>query len=138
MSAYLHRFVREALAIDYACPVFDATERVWRDTARDLFFYAAHVKDSAFLEEREWRLVSPPITTQDELVKFRVGRYSLVPYIEFELVDQAQPGMPLHEIIVGPTPIPLAALHAIMGMQLSVRHSDHTRAVPCNIPYREV
>jgi hypothetical protein len=138
MSAYLTRFLREALAVQDTFSAFDATEQVWNNTDRDLFVCAAHVKDSAFSEEREWRLVSPPIMTQAQSVKFRVGRHSLVPYIEFDLVDSEQPVLPLHEIVVGPTPNPRAAEHAIMGMQLSVRRSDHTRAEPCNIPYREV
>jgi hypothetical protein len=137
MNAYLALYVREAAA-DGQSPVADVAERIWANTARELLVCAAHVKHEAFAEEREWRLVSPPIMTQHESVKFRMGRHSLVPYLEFDLVDEHLPSMPLHEIIVGPTPDPRATQHAIMSMQLSVRYSDHARVEPCGIPYREV
>jgi hypothetical protein len=138
MNAYLTLFMREALAIEESVRTFEVVEQVWGKKARNLFVCAAHVKDKSFSEEREWRLVSPLIMTQHSSVKFRVGRYSLVPYVEFALVDQVQTNLPLNEIVVGPTPNPFAAEHAIMSMQLSIRPSDHTKVVPCEIPYREV
>ena len=138
MGAYLSLFLKEALENVDICSVDEVARTVWERNVAHLFACAAHVKDKAFAEEREWRFVSPPTMTQDKSVKFRVGRYSLVPFLEFDLIDAELPTLPLYEIVVGPTPDPRSALHAIMSMQLSVRYSDHTRVEPSGIPYREI
>lgn len=138
MRAYLGRFSNVCKETDQGLKLEDFAIGVWEKCLRTLYVCAAHVKHSAFAEEREWRLVSPPTMTQDKSVKFRAGRHSLVPYIEFELTDEKQVDLPLREIVIGPTPRPEAARHAVMSMQLSIRHSDHARVEDCGIPFRDI
>ena len=116
----------------------DVAEHTLFATLDSLYSCAAHVKHEAFWEEAEWRLVSPTIPTQSVDVKFRTGRYSLIPYVEFDLTDETATRMPLHEVIVGPTPHPLTSVHSVMGMQLSVRRADHVNVTDCEIPYRDI
>jgi hypothetical protein len=138
MTAYLGRFIREAGRLPQATPANEAAEQTLSVTLDGLYACAAHVKHDAFWEEAEWRLVSPTIPTQSKEVRFRTGRYSLVPYVEFDLTDETDTTMPLSELIVGPTPHPLASVHSVMSMQLSTRPADHVRVTHCEIPYRDV
>jgi len=69
-----------------------------------VWFYSS--KHPKFAEEREWRVIAFPFLhgapeqySKPELVKFRVGRHSLVPYIELR---SSKPKLPISEIICGP------------------------------------
>jgi hypothetical protein len=66
--------------------------------------WAAAIKHRGFDEEREWRLVAGG-TRADSLV--REGRSFLVPYIEFDLVEEGKEGIDcIESVTVGPTSHP--------------------------------
>lgn len=70
----------------------------------DILRIAALLKNPAFREENEWRLVSPfHINYVNAPIKYREGPRMLVPYIEFKLSDGLSPAE-FDNVFVGPTP----------------------------------
>ncbi len=71
----------------------------------NLELHAPFLKDIAFKEEREWRLVMwlPP-NCADRL-DFHAGRSTIVPHFSFNLKDDREI-MHCSEVVVGPTPFP--------------------------------
>jgi hypothetical protein len=63
---------------------------------------AMTLKDSAFAEEREWRLISTPKMVKE--LDFRPGESMLVPFFRFALNEQKDAY--LESVRVGPTPHP--------------------------------
>lgn len=63
------------------------------------------IKDPYFQEESEWRLVSKYYEKYtDPEIKFREGRTTLVPFIEFPLVNIHEDGRLFEQVYVGPSP----------------------------------
>lgn len=69
----------------------------------ELLTLASHFKHSSFAEESEHRIVVELDGNQD-LIKFREGRYSIIPYIEIPIERRY-----IKSIIIGPTPRPALA-----------------------------
>ena len=95
----------------------------------------AIVKDRAFHEEREWRIVSPYFSnyTVPE-VRVREGASMLLPYIALQLPD-ASAGVLFDKVILGPSTdvsLSFAALSAYLSNQ---KVSDVT--VNSDIPFRK-
>lgn len=65
--------------------------------------YAPILKDYSFRDEREWRLISRPLSCRSEAFSFREGASMLIPFYKFPLLD-SQGHFKLHEVVVGPTP----------------------------------
>ncbi len=124
----VQRPVQDAPARYY--PVFD----IFTD---ELLLLSAVLKHGSFREEREWRVISPvyPDLT-DKSVKFRIGRFTLIPYREFSIASA--PGSPVQvdEVIVGPSSS-LALSMASIPQYLANRGVYPRRGVhSCGIPYR--
>ncbi len=66
-----------------------------------LYRYAPMLKDRAFAEEREWRIISNPVFAQH--LDYREGRSLIIPYYPLPLWEEGQK-TEIYEIIVGPTP----------------------------------
>lgn len=63
------------------------------------------IKDPFFQEESEWRLVSKYYKKYtDPEIKFREGRTTLVPFIEFPLTGIHDDGQLFEQVYVGPSP----------------------------------
>lgn len=99
---------------------------------------AALMKHEAFAAEQEVRLISPLISHNDSRVKFRAGRSTIIPYIEFPLVSRLEDRLQEVEIGIGPGPTqPLA--HAAVAYLME--RSNFSRAVNYHrspTPYREL
>jgi len=70
--------------------------------------YAPLLKDYSFRDEKEWRLISRPLSCRSKAFDFRLGNSMLTPYYKFPLVDR-EGHFRIQEIIVGPTPHPRQA-----------------------------
>jgi len=68
----------------------------------DLIKFAPYMKDNAFLDEREWRLVAL-ISDNDPRVQLRPGKSMLVPYAPIDLKLSLDSAL-LWNILIGPTP----------------------------------
>lgn len=70
----------------------------------DCLRVAALLKNSAFGEEKEWRLVLPTLLDQQEKMQnppqFRAGRATPIPYIDHRFADNRP--FPLVDVILGP------------------------------------
>jgi hypothetical protein len=74
------------------------------ESVRSLFPILAPVlKDVAFREEGEWRLIAPAVETTDPRVRFRPGKSYIVPFLEAPIARTGTWHIP--EIVIGPSPI---------------------------------
>jgi hypothetical protein len=93
---------------------------------------AAQCKHSGFHEEREHRLIVVLFTRND--VKFREGKYCLIPYVAVPLTRGL---VTLNRVVIGPTPYPQLAAHGareLLMAEYSAGISTHIQHSA--IPYR--
>lgn len=69
----------------------------------ELLTLASHFKHSSFAEEAEHRIVVE-VDGNDDPIRFREGKYSIIPYIELPIEKSS-----IKQIIIGPTPRPALA-----------------------------
>jgi hypothetical protein len=83
---------------------------------KNILIVSQIIKSEAFVEEDEWRLISPSMDL--EKTKFRVGKNSLIPYWEIYLniIDT------LKSVIIGPTPEPNLSYSALRNFLLKQEH----------------
>ena len=96
--------------------------------------YAPILKDPSFEEEKEWRIISKPLSCSFERFEFRPGNSMLIPYYRFPLSNEKVP-FDVHEIVVGPTPHPAQAKPSASSFLVSQGVLD----IPVNnsiVPYR--
>ncbi len=113
----------------------DATEQPISSaaTAALLAILAPIFKHHAFNEEREWRLVLAEVLDQMPSKQFRMGRSTLVPYVEVE--PHLKEGYFVKEVIVGPTPHPELSIAALRAFFQSLNHPEVTLHAS-KVPYR--
>ncbi len=92
------------------------------------------LKDPAFREEQEWRLVSRMIDITYPRVRYRQGRSMLVPYFEVRLTKGDEP-LKLADVYVGPTPHIDLSIKSIDSF-LSANGVKAEGLKDCKIPYR--
>lgn len=96
--------------------------------------YAPILKDYSFREEREWRLISRPLSCDLADFSFREGTSMLIPFYKFRLVD-SEGYFRLQDVVVGPTPHPEQS--ASSARSFLVRNSQCDIPVaPSQVPYR--
>ena len=96
--------------------------------------YAPILKNSSFMEEKEWRVITHPLMCTSERFDFRPGNSMLIPFYRLPLVDE-QGKMKIHEIIVGPTPHIEQSLNSVRSFLVS----NKLKRVEINnsiVPYR--
>lgn len=99
--------------------------------AGSIFPILALAKHEAFIEEKEWRLVSKHFTSLDN-ASYRVGGAMLVPYLPLPLGDEENL---FHSIVMGPTPHEQLSLSALTAF---IKQKKLASEVHCSrIPYRE-
>lgn len=96
---------------------------LWHRLIESCMRIAPALKNPSFEEEREWRLVRGPFDDPDCEVRFRTGKYAVIPYREFALADVDSP-LEIEEIVIGPNPDPTQA-------RKSVEYLLKTRNVRC-------
>ncbi len=99
--------------------------------------YALIIKNAAFKEEQEWRLISRPTMYTRDGVSFRPGLSTIIPYQEIQIMEE-NGRLPINDVVVGPTPRPDEAARAVDGLLIS-RHKfslERTRVRNSTIPYR--
>ncbi|MEQ6352810.1 DUF2971 domain-containing protein [Ralstonia pseudosolanacearum] len=96
--------------------------------------YAPFFKDAAFAEEREWRLVSRPLSYRH--MRMRAGASMLVPYYTYALVGTDTDAIPVESVRVGPTPDPILAWQGVEALLLGkgLRECVIENSI---IPYRD-
>jgi hypothetical protein len=92
------------------------------------------LKDPSFLEEQEWRLISPLLSCNADRFEFRAGQYSLLPYYRFSLNEPSIP-FGLSKIVVGPSPMQELSTKAVESYLRSKGVSQDI-VETSSIPYR--
>jgi hypothetical protein len=96
--------------------------------------YAPILKDPAFEDEKEWRVISRPRSCKSERFDFRPGRSTLIPYYKFPLTSESLP-FEVREIVIGPTPHPVQAKDSVSSFLVSQNLRD-VMVENSVIPYR--
>lgn len=100
----------------------------------DFINVAPFLKHRAFSEEREWRLVSYLISSEDNRLKMRAGRSTIIPYISFDL-RMNDGTLPVRSIFIGPGPNQGLAANALP--EYLIRNEVHSWQVTISqTPYR--
>jgi hypothetical protein len=92
------------------------------------------MKDGSFAEEKEWRLISPPVPHGHGFLGFRPGPSSLLPFVRFGLTKRPN-ALRLPEVIVGPGPHPRLSCDATSAL-LCEHKINHTVVRPSQVTYR--
>jgi hypothetical protein len=114
--------------IDYS---YQAAIEAWLES---FVFVAPTLKQKAFHEEREWRLISDPISGIDPRWKVRPGRSMLIPYIASDLAAVGSQ-IPVKDIVVGPTPHMELACMAV-GDWVNAKGMHDCTVRKSKVPYR--
>lgn len=111
--------------------VFEAVEA-------DILQIAALLKHPSFIEEEEWRVVSPVLTNyRDTTIEYRESTSMLIPYIEFSLAPDEEAMMEVQHVYLGPTPYNNLS-HSSLTRCLSRKGvSPKDGVTACQIPYRQ-
>ena len=124
-DAYELVYQEEIPSIESVARQYDADPWVAETTATStpafhlaniLVEYILSFKDPAFGEENEWRLVyviDNDDKKQQKHIRFRTGNGYIVPYVEVELFQDQYGGLPIKEIVSGPTLDPTMAEHSL-------------------------
>lgn len=91
------------------------------------------LKNSSFSEEKEWRLITRPISIHDDRVRHREGNTTLIPYLEIN-VTREEGEFPIEHIFIGPSPHP--DLASLSVTSLVTANDVSTSTTPSKIPYR--
>lgn len=99
----------------------------------DVLQVLALIKHKSFIEEQEWRLVSPYFESfRTPVIRYREGASMLVPYIELDLGNEK----PLFEqVILGPSTYPDLSFSALSQFLSNKSICDWVKT--SSIPYRE-
>lgn len=110
---------------------------VYMDKFRsDILKVFALIKDPAFKEECEWRIISqyyPKYTVPE--IKFREGASMLVPYIEIKIGNKGTSELLFEQIIIGPTQHNNLSMSALSSYLSNKKVCSATASSA--IPYRE-
>jgi hypothetical protein len=84
---------------------------------------APAIKDKAFADEREWRIISRPVGVISKGFAFRPGKSMITPYYKIPLFGNPDDvGRPrVRRIVVGPTPNPELSKRSVRSLILSER-----------------
>lgn len=138
-NAILTRMRREASAEHSSDTRDKHFASVIQGALPDLLQVAAMIKHPSFHSEQETRFMSPPIAPGDPRICFRSGRSTLIPYVQFELVDNQNDPLQLSEILIGPSPSDRLTQAAVLNLvQQHGTAIDPSRITLSNIPYREL
>jgi hypothetical protein len=104
----------------------------------DVMQVAALMKNQSFAAEREVRFISPLITPGDPRVQFRSGKSTLIPYIEFPLVEDSNASLQAADFWIGPGPTQRLSHSALTMLTNRFSFSVATNYRSSEIPYREL
>jgi len=102
----------------------------------NLNVYAPIIKDEAFKEEEEWRLISRPLSCRNNRFSFREGPSMLIPYYKMPMRNSGGEFL-VHDIIVGPCSYQHQALSAAKSFLVS-NGFRHLSVRKTSVPLRSI
>jgi hypothetical protein len=116
---------------------------VFESMRTEIFQVAATIKNHHFSHEQEVRFISPVVDLNDPAVKFREGRTTLIPYVDFPISSptNVQP-IVLREVVIGPSPaisLTNSSVTAMIQQQAHLGKVAQSWSVNVSdIPYRDL
>lgn len=111
------------------------TQKLINNFVKKVIQVSPLIKNESFSEENEWRLISAPIATNDQRIKYREGKSMIIPYYDFQLADDGC-NLDIEEIYIGPTMhYELAAMSLVTF--LKAQNVGYKSIRSSKIPYRE-
>jgi len=108
-------------------------KHVGGEFSKDISLLAPLLKNAAFREEAEWRLISARGIDVRKM-SFRAGKSMLIPYTSIPL---GEPGLAfLNSLVVGPTPHPGLAKRAAESLVRSYASPGMSAVQSSEVPYR--
>lgn len=111
----------------------DASDKGFLSEA--LYFAAPFLKHPKFEEEKEWRLVSNPVSFSDPALHHRPGGSFVVPFLEVK-VRKSNSKHPLRTVVIGPTPHPRIARAGVNSLLISAGIPGYETKLS-RIPFRQ-
>ncbi len=111
----------------------DSYETALAGYKHEIALLAASIKNPAFRAEREWRLFGPVRSGSTSDVRFRSGKFSLIPYVAIPLRAKDSARVDLASVRLGPTVhggLATKALAAFLARGLSNEPELQRSAVP--------
>lgn len=96
--------------------------------------YAPILKNASFADEKEWRIISRPLSCKRERFEYRPGSSMLIPYYRFPLTDE-QGRLKIDEVVLGPTPHQVPSQWSVRGF-LESQDLRNVRTNQSAVPYR--
>jgi hypothetical protein len=115
---------------------FVALRHAGEDFATRLSLIAPQIKDKAFENEKEWRLVAATVSAHE--LHHRPGRSMLIPYYKIPIGDDDKFDS-IREIVVGPTPHPKLSVASVRSLAIAagLDNPDNIPEIePTSIPFR--
>ncbi len=110
---------------------------IFEEIESDLLLVAALLKNPAFKEEQEWRLVSPVITNYVEApIEYREGPSMLIPFMNFQLPEAPDRRLDIEHVYLGPTPNANISIESLSNYLSKKMASPRKGVQACQIPYR--
>lgn len=103
------------------------------DFAQRLTQLAPLIKDASFLDEKEWRLISNPISSLR--LDHRPGESMITPFFRLVIGNEKEFDC-LEEIVVGPTPHPELSKGSVESVWYSAQVSKHPNIKVSAVPFR--
>jgi hypothetical protein len=128
LSPLVSAVLKSLMIIDEAEESKKEEDNEW---VMNVWMTAPTIKNEAFKEESEWRLVSEAYGTKEGRMAFRPGKSMIIPYINFSLGSE----LPIKEIIVGPTPDAGLSKKSISILKLAHNLKDAEIKIS-KVPYR--
>ena len=97
------------------------------------------IKDASFSDEREWRLISNPITVIE--LDYRPGKSMIIPYYRLKIGNSNYNDF-IKEIVIGPAPNPALSHSSVKSLLYSMQMTktqtmaDIPNVIITDIPYR--
>lgn len=138
-SELIQEFLRRALTNLRIFLTKEATDDSGLETALAIIALnfleiAPAIKHEKFSEEDEWRLISRPVRFDDPRLRFREGKSTLIPYLEFKLANPNDP-LGIEKLYIGPTPHKELAFMATLQLLLASGINECTPQIS-EVPYR--
>lgn len=124
----------------------DLTGARARQFVENFYNFAALIKNPAFMEEQEWRIIAPreQLEEQGQEFAFRCGPHSLVPYAKIKW-GRVEFLTALKQIVIKPSPHKELAANALRQLmkaehrraEFPITETDIFEITPSTVPYRE-
>lgn len=106
-----------------------------------IFRFAPILKDSSFADEKEWRIISAPLSCKTEGFDYRQGSSMIIPYYKLPLIvaNNQSHIKPIDKIYIGPTPNKEQSLISVRGLLLSsgwMNVRNRIEFISSSVPYR--